>query len=75
MAKRRRNQVSIDKLKVKDKKKRINGSLGGDITIFIFLTLLGLFMIFPLYYSFVQSIKPVEELFVFPPKLYVLICV
>ena len=72
MAKRRRNQVSIDKLKVKDKKKRINGSLGGDITIFIFLTLLGLFMIFPLYYSFVQSIKPVEELFVFPPKLYVL---
>lgn len=72
MARRRKNQVSIDKLKVKDKKKRINGSLGGDITIFVFLTLLGIFMIFPLYYSFVQSIKPVEELFVFPPKLYVL---
>ncbi|WP_124100433.1 carbohydrate ABC transporter permease [Ruminococcus sp. Marseille-P6503] len=72
MARRKKKQVPIDKLKVKDKKKRVNGSLGGDIAIFIFLTLLGLFMIFPLYYSLVQSLKPVEELFVFPPKLYVL---
>ncbi|MBR6101620.1 MAG: carbohydrate ABC transporter permease [Ruminococcus sp.] len=72
MARKKKKQVSIDKLKVKNKKKRINGSLGGDIVIFIFLALLGLFMIFPIYYSFIQSIKPIEELFVFPPKLYVL---
>ena len=72
MARKKKKQVSIDKLKVKDKKKRINGSLGGDIAIFIFLALLGLFMIFPIYYSFIQSIKPIEELFVFPPRLYVL---
>ncbi len=66
------NKKSLEKnIKVK-KKKRLNGSLGGDICIFIFLTILGLFMIFPLYYSVVQSLKPVEELFVFPPKLYVL---
>ena len=36
------------------------------------LGLLGLFMIFPLYYSIIQSFKPISELFVFPPKLYVL---
>ena len=72
MARRKKKQVTIDKLKVKDKKKRINGSLGGDIAILVFLILLGLFMIFPIYYSVVQSMKPVEELFVFPPKLYVL---
>ncbi len=72
MARRKKKQVSIDKLKVSDKKKRVNGSLGGDIAIFVFLTLLGLFMVFPLYYSVIQSLKPVEELFVFPPKLYVL---
>ena len=65
-------QKDINKFKVREKKKRINGALGGDIAIFIFLILLGAFMIFPLYYSFVQSLKPVEELFVFPPKLYVL---
>ena len=69
MARRKKKQVTIDKLKVKDKKKRINGSLGGDIAILVFLILLGLFMIFPIYYSVVQSMKPVEELFVFPPKL------
>ena len=69
---RKKKKVSIEKLKVKDKKKKVNGSLGGDIAIFIFLCLLGSFMLFPLYYSLIQSIKPIEELFVFPPKLYVI---
>ncbi len=72
MAKRRKKKVDIEKLHVRDKHKKINGSLGGDICIFAFLILLGAFMIFPIYYSIVQSLKPVEELFVFPPKLYVL---
>lgn len=72
MAKRRKKNIDIEKLHVRDKRKKINGSLGGDICIFIFLALLGLFMIFPIYYSVIQSIKPVEELFVFPPKLYVI---
>lgn len=69
MAKKKKN---IDDLKVKDKRKRTAGSLGGDIFIFVFLCLLGIFMVFPLYYAIIQSFKPVEELFVFPPKLYVL---
>lgn len=72
MARKRKKQQSIEKLKVKEKKARVNGSLGGDIVIFVFLCLLGAFMVFPLYYSVIQSMKPVEELFVFPPKLYVL---
>ncbi len=69
---RRKKKKSIDQLKVKDKRKKINGSVGGDVCIFIVLVLLGIFMVFPIYYSVVQSLKPVEELFVFPPKLYVL---
>ena len=72
MARKRKKHQSIEKLKVKEKKARVNGSLGGDIVIFVFLCLLGAFMVFPLYYSVIQSMKPVEELFVFPPKLYVL---
>lgn len=73
MAKRRKKPVNIDKVHVKKSKgKHINGSLAGDIAIFILLTLLGLFMIFPLYYSIIQSFKPISELFVFPPKLYVI---
>ncbi|MDE6726875.1 MAG: carbohydrate ABC transporter permease [Oscillospiraceae bacterium] len=48
------------------------GSRGGDIGIFILLLLVGIFMLFPIYFSIVQSIKPMEELFLFPPKLYVI---
>ncbi|MBQ8967022.1 carbohydrate ABC transporter permease [Ruminococcus sp.] len=72
MARRKKKVQSIEKLKVSDKKKPINGSRAGDVCIFIFLVLLGAFMVFPLYYSVIQSLKPVEELFVFPPKLYVI---
>ncbi len=54
------------------KKRRMwGGSRGGDIAIFILLALVGIFMLFPIYFSIIQSIKPVEELFLFPPKLYV----
>lgn len=73
MAKRSKKPVNIEKVHVKKSKgKHINGSLAGDIAIFVLLTLLGLFMIFPLYYSIIQSFKPISELFVFPPKLYVI---
>lgn len=54
------------------KRKKYGGSLAGDIFIFIFLALIGIFMLFPIYLSVVQSMKPTEELFLFPPKLYVL---
>lgn len=56
---------------MKSTKRRVRGgSLGGDIIIMFFLILFSVFMLFPIYYSIVQSIKPIEELFVFPPKLY-----
>lgn len=42
------------------------------VLIFLFLAVLGIFMIFPVYLTIVMSVKPVEELFIFPPKLYTL---
>lgn len=41
------------------------------VLIFSFLALLSLFMILPIYLTVVMSVKPTEEIFVFPPKLYV----
>ena len=55
----------------KRRRKRYGGSLGGDIFIFAVLVLLGLFMLFPIYLAVIQSLKPVEELFLFPPRMYV----
>lgn len=52
------------------KRKQIGKSRAGDIGIFILLLLVGVFMLFPIYLSVIQSIKPSQELFLFPPKLY-----
>lgn len=40
--------------------------------IIFFLCLLGLFFVLPLYYAIVQSLKPLNELWVFPPRFYVI---
>ena len=61
-------QVNTAKLKASNK--QAGKKVGGTIAIFAFLTIFGLFMVLPIYLTVVMSIKPVEELFIFPPKLY-----
>ncbi len=63
-------------LKMKKRKKKLGidnrrSKIGNGLVIFLLL-LLGAFMAFPLYYTVIQSIKPSEELFQFPPRLYVI---
>ena len=55
----------------KTSKKRLNRKIGGDIAIFIFLALVGAFMLLPFVYSIVQSVKPMSEIFIFPPRFFV----
>ncbi|MCR4779250.1 MAG: carbohydrate ABC transporter permease [Lachnospiraceae bacterium] len=45
--------------------------IGNGFTVFL-LVILGMMMAFPFYYTLIQSIKPSEELFQFPPRLYVI---
>lgn len=49
---------------------KLNRTRGGNAAIFIMLALLGAFMALPLVYSVVQAVKPIEELYIFPPKFY-----
>ena len=49
----------------------LNRSVGGDLGITIVLTIFGIFMFIPMYYAVIQSIKPLNELFYFPPRFYV----
>ncbi len=51
--------------------KQLNRSHFGNFLVFLMLAVMGVFMGLPLYYSIIQSIKPVEELFIFPPRFYV----
>ena len=57
---------------VKGSNKAVGNRLAGNVAIFAFLLILGLFMLFPIYLMVIMSIKPVHELFIFPPKLYVI---
>ncbi|WP_194541202.1 carbohydrate ABC transporter permease [Paenibacillus sp. JZ16] len=52
-------------------KKRLSRSLVGDVTIFIFLGMFGAFMALPLVYTINNAFKPLDELFLFPPKFLV----
>lgn len=56
--------------KLKASNKQAGKKTGGTAAIFVFLLIIGAFMLLPIYLTFVMSIKPVEELFIFPPKLY-----
>ncbi|MBP5363288.1 MAG: carbohydrate ABC transporter permease [Ruminococcus sp.] len=62
--------TQVNTMKLKASNKQAGRKIGGTILIFLFLTVLGLFMLFPIYLILIMSIKPVEELFIFPPKLY-----
>jgi len=62
--------AQVNTMKLRASNKQAGRKIGGTIAIFAFLTLLGLFMLFPIYLIIIMSVKPVEELFIFPPKLY-----
>ncbi len=50
----------------------LNRSYGGDLGINIFLLLMAAFMFFPMLYVIMQSLKPLDELWMFPPRFYVI---
>ncbi len=51
------------------KTKRLNRSRTGDITLFLILALFGVFSAFPLIMTASNAFKPLDELFLFPPRL------
>ena len=59
------------KLRTRNHKVVLNRSAGGDMGITVFLVVLGAFMFFPMYYAVIQALKPLDELWMYPPKFYV----
>ena len=45
--------------------------LAGNAAILLFLILAGLFMLLPLIYTVVNAFKPLNEIFLFPPRFFV----
>jgi len=54
------------------KKPRMGGRRApASAMIFIFLAVIGAVMVLPLVYSVINSLKPIDELFAFPPRFFV----
>ena len=59
------------KLRTRKHKVVLARSRGGDAGITFVLVILGAFMFIPMYYVVIQSLKPLDELWMFPPRFYV----
>ncbi len=60
------------KLKVRHRQKEaIARTWWGNFFVFLFLGLMAAFMLLPFVYAVMQSLKPLEEIFAYPPKFYV----
>lgn len=56
---------------MKERKKRVSRSLGGDIFVFVVISLFAVIMALPLIYVICSAFKPYGELFLFPPTFFV----
>ncbi len=61
----------MSKLRIRKSNHAMNRSLGGDVAINVILIIFGAFMFLPMFYALCQSLKPLEELWLFPPRFYV----
>ena len=52
-------------------KKKLNRSIGGTIALFVLLALVGLYTSLPLFYTISNAFKPLDQLYKFPPPLFV----
>ena len=59
------------KLRTRKHKVVLNRSAGGDAGITVVLVILGAFMFLPMIYVIMQSFKPLDELWMFPPRFFV----
>lgn len=51
--------------------KQINRSKAGNTTLFIVMGICGVFMILPLVLIFNNALKPLDEIFLYPPRIFV----
>ena len=60
------------KLRTRKHKVVLARSAGGDAGITVILVILGAFMFLPMIYTVMQSLKPLDELWMYPPRFYVM---
>ncbi len=69
MSKKEKNEQVKTKKKLL-KRRQPNRSRVGDFFIYLFLFLVAIIMVFPLVFAVSNALKPLDELFMFPPKIF-----
>ena len=52
------------------RRRKPNRSIGGDIMLYLFLLFVAFIMAFPIIYAVSNALKPLDELFKFPPRIF-----
>ena len=69
-----KNKKNIDKTTTQHRKlikrRKPNRSVWGDILLYFFLLLVAAVMVFPIVYAVSSALKPLDELFMFPPRIF-----
>ncbi len=67
---KKKNEVVKEYHKPLIKKRKPNRSIAGDIFLYLFLLLVAFVMAFPIIYAVSSALKPLDELFKFPPRIF-----
>ena len=70
MSKKKKNEQEVVYRKKLIKRRKPNRSIVGDIFLYLFLILVAVVMVFPIVYAVNNALKPLDELFMFPPKIF-----
>lgn len=68
--KRKQEKVEKEYRKKLIRRRKPNRSIVGDLFLYLFLILVALVMVFPIIYAVSSALKPLDELFMFPPKIF-----
>lgn len=72
MSKKKKKQQNVEAVYHKKliKRRKPNRSVWGDIFLYLFLLLVAVVMVFPIVYAVSSALKPLDELFKFPPRIF-----
>ncbi|MBQ8946738.1 MAG: carbohydrate ABC transporter permease [Lachnospiraceae bacterium] len=72
MSKKKKQELAGEKPYRKKliKRRKPNRSIAGDIVLYLFLALVAFVMAFPIIYAVSSALKPLDELFKFPPTIF-----
>ncbi len=71
MSKKNKKQTEEQEYRKKlIRRRKPNRSISGDIALYLFLLIVAFVMAFPIIYAVSSALKPLDELFMFPPKIF-----